>query len=113
VVGMIWLNFTAMGYMLAAVIAFFIIIIDSIMTYINSKLIPEYYTMDNLPWIRLIYKNAEGVFAVFLSIIANLFTLALVFILPIRVTFVVFLLGFWSYRLFHTLTKSWILFKEK
>jgi hypothetical protein len=99
--------------MLSAVILFFIIIVDSTMTYINSKLVQDYYLMDNLPWIRLIYRNVKGPLVVFLSLVVNLLVVVLVYLLPIKVTFVVFLLGFWVYRLFHTLTKSWILFKEK
>ena len=104
---MLFMNFSLNQYFLIIGITFFIIVLDNIFTNINSRLYNEYYKLEILPWNKLIYRKSTPLVAIILSFIVNLGILFVMFLLPIKITWIVVFSGFWIYRLWHSIIRLW------
>jgi prepilin signal peptidase PulO-like enzyme (type II secretory pathway) len=92
-------------YILCLLITLFIILIDCIVTYINSRVYSNYYVIELLPWNRIIYKKINNIFALILSVVANISILFIFFIIPIQITFSVMYMGIMIYRLINSIVR--------
>jgi hypothetical protein len=81
---------------------FFLILIDVIVTNINSRLYQDYYKIEILPWNKVIYKYLSGIVAMIVCIAVNFGLFAILFLMPISITWSVALLGFMLYRVIHS-----------
>jgi len=102
---MLFLNFVWREYVLCAVILFFLILMDSIITNINANLYPKYYKLETLPWNKFLYRNLSLTLALILSTVVNLLVFFGVMFFPVKITFLVLFVGFWLYRLLHSILR--------
>jgi uncharacterized protein YacL len=102
---MILLGFTLNQYIACLLITFFMILIDCVVTYINSRVYHNYYVIELLPWNRIIYKKMSGIGALILSVLANLICFAMLFLLPIQISLSIFYMGFIAYRLLNSIMR--------
>lgn len=110
---MIIVNFNMAEYLVAMLLTFFIIILDSILTNINARLQFEYYRVEILPWVRWAYKNKSSMIGLLLSIISNLVISVIFFLLPIKLSWLLALTGFWIYRLYHVSMRLYIFSRRR
>lgn len=110
---MLFINFVWHNYVFVYIILFFAIIFDCIITNINARMINEYYRIEAFPWNRLIYKITNPLAALFLTILINLGLVFIITILPIKITYIVLVLGIWIYRLYNSGLRLWSVYKLK
>jgi len=80
-------------------------IMDVILTNINARFQYNYYKVEVLPWIKFAYKNKTPVMGLFISLFFNLLIFVAFFFLPVRITWIGILLGFFLYRVIHSLVR--------
>jgi hypothetical protein len=102
-------------YMMAILCTFFFIVMDIIITNINSRLYHDYYKIELLPWNRYIYKNTSGMMALALSIFINIGIFVLYVFLPMSISFSMFYCGVMFYRVsnsFMRLYQYWRMMRD-
>jgi hypothetical protein len=102
---MIPLNFSLGTYLIIFLITFFFMVVDNIITNINARFQFEYYRSEILPWVKWAYKGKSFIAGLVISLLCGVGTFLIIILLPVRLTWVVFLFGFWTYRLFHSSMK--------
>lgn len=102
---MIFSAFTLSQYILCVLITFFLLLLDTVIVNINSRLYSEYFKIELLPWNRLIYKKLSGFVALFVSLFCNIFIFVVLLILPVKISFTVFYLGFISYKVLNSILR--------
>jgi hypothetical protein len=85
-------------YIVVLLLTFFLVILDSIVTYVNAKVYNNYYIIELLPWNRIIYKKLSGVVAFILSFVFNLALFISLFLVRININFMFVFTGFMIYR---------------
>jgi multisubunit Na+/H+ antiporter MnhE subunit len=113
VIGMLLLNFTWGTYVTIFLISFFFMVVDGVITNINARFQFEYYRSEILPWVRWAYKNKSFLVGLLLSMLCGLGIFVAFILLPIRLTWIVFLFGFWFYRVFHSSMKLYYNMRRK
>jgi len=102
---MILLNWGWSMYVVSFFVTFFLIIVDVILTNINARLQYNYYKVEVLPWIRFAYNKRPPTVGLFISLFFNLLIFVAFFFLPVRITWIGVLLGFFLYRVVHSLVR--------
>ena len=90
--------FGFLSYAWVVVFTFFLIIIDIIVTNINSRIYDKYYTIELLPWNRYIYKNMSENIAFIISVLINISIYIVFLVLPISIAYTMMYLGIMIYR---------------
>jgi len=110
---MLFLSFSWETYVIVFLVAFFCMIVDNVITNINARFQFEYYRSEILPWVRWAYKNKSSLTGLLLSMLCSLGIFMAFILLPIRLTWIVFLLGFWAYRVFHSSMKLYYMTRRR
>jgi hypothetical protein len=110
---MILQNFSLHGYVVFIGVGLILALIDCILTFVNSKLFDRYYELEILPWYKLAYQYIGGWFAFILTLIFNVLTFVVILFLPLKITWTIFVSGFWIYRLYHSAFRIYLWLRRK
>lgn len=109
---MLLVNLTLQEYVIATLCLFFIILIDSILTNINARLSGvDYSTVEMLPWVKYSYRINNMLGALVLSASISMLLTVGMFFMPFSISIVLVLLGFWMYRLWNSLYRTYVYYR--
>jgi hypothetical protein len=98
-------NIGMQHYIMAIMSVFFLILIDSILANINSRIYEDYYKLELLLWNRFIYANLSGIPALLLSLFSGVIVFVTYLFIPISISWVLVYLGFMLYRTINSAAK--------
>jgi hypothetical protein len=93
-----------------AIVLFLLLILDAVLTNIVARAAGNlYYKVEALPWAKWIYKKFNSMFvALGAHILFNLVLMAIIVLLPIKASYIMFFLGIFFFRVWAVGYKAYI-----